>query len=147
MQRQCTGTAGKITNCQIGVFAAYAAPDGSRVMIDRELHLPASWFAEPAQLVAADASQYAVFATKPELAWTMIERAADDVLLCFGWVRGDEAYGDNTVLRQQCLSRGLNQVFAVSHDHPITVAGIKTRADIAVAALDRAAWQRYSCGG
>ncbi|WP_346106838.1 hypothetical protein, partial [Nonomuraea maheshkhaliensis] len=41
-----------------------------------------------------------------------IERAADDVLLSFGWVTGDEAYGDNTVPRERCRSRGLNQVFA-----------------------------------
>lgn len=146
VQRQYTGTAGKITNCQIGVFAAYAAPGGSRALIDRELYLPASWFAEPERLEAAGVPQHVAFATKPELAWTMIERAADDVLLSFGWVSGDEAYGDNTVLRRRCRERGLNHVFAVSCDHPITVAGTKTRADVAVAALDRAAWQRYSCG-
>ncbi|WP_425465410.1 IS701 family transposase, partial [Nonomuraea mesophila] len=146
VQRQYTGTAGKITNCQIGVFASYSTPSGRRVLIDRELYLPAAWFAAPHRLAEAGVPPGTVFATKPELAWKMIERAADDVLLSFGWVTGDEAYGDNTVLRERCRSRGLSQVFAVSCDHPITVAGAKTRADRAVAALPASAWQRYSCG-
>ncbi|MBN6056397.1 IS701 family transposase, partial [Nonomuraea sp. RK-328] len=146
VQRQYTGTAGKITNCQIGVFASYATLGRRRVLIDRELYLPASWFAEPERLSVAGAPSGSVFLTKPELAWKMIERAADDVLLSFGWVTGDEAYGDNTVLRERCRSRGLNQVFAVSCDHPVTVAATKTRADVAVAALEESAWQRYACG-
>jgi SRSO17 transposase len=146
VQRQYTGTAGKITNCQIGVFASYVNPSGQRVLIDRELYVPASWFAAPNRLAEAGVPAHAVFATKPELAWQMIERAADDPLLSFGWVTGDEAYGDNTWLRQRCQSRGLNHVFAVSCDHPLVLAGEKTRADAAFAALAEDAWQRYSCG-
>jgi SRSO17 transposase len=146
VQRQYTGTAGKITNCQIGMFASYVNPDKQRVLIDRELYLPASWFADPNRLADAGVPAHAVFATKPELAWRMIERAADDPLLTFGWVTGDEAYGDNTWLRKRCQSRGLNHVFAVSCDHPLVLAGARTRADAAFAALDGDAWQRYSCG-
>ncbi|WP_456049255.1 IS701 family transposase [Actinomadura craniellae] len=146
VQRQYTGTAGKITNCQIGVFCSYVNPDRQRVLIDRELYLPASWFTGPDRLADAGVPDGTVFATKPELAWRMIERAADDPLLVFGWVTGDEAYGDNTELRDRCRARGLNHVFAVSCDHPITLAGTKTRADHAIAALDSGAWQRYSCG-
>jgi SRSO17 transposase len=81
VQRQYTGTAGKITNCQIGVFAAYAVPGGLRMLIDRELYLPASWFEEPDRLAGAGVGAKVGFATKPELAWRMIERAADDPLL------------------------------------------------------------------
>jgi SRSO17 transposase len=146
VQRQYTGTAGKITNCQIGVFCSYVNPDRQRVLIDRELYLPESWFAEPARLADAGVAAGTVFATKPELAWQMIERACDDPLLSFGWVTGDEAYGDNTELRRRCQSRGVNYVFAVSCDHPLRLAGVKTRADHAFAALNAAAWQRYSCG-
>jgi SRSO17 transposase len=146
VQRQYTGTAGKITNCQIGVFCSYVNPDRQRVLIDRELYLPESWFADPARLADAGVAAGTVFATKPELAWRMIERACDDPLLTFGWVAGDEAYGDNTRLRRRCQSRGLNYVFAVSCDHPLQLAGAKTRADHAFAALDADAWQRYSCG-
>lgn len=147
VQRQYTGTAGKITNCQIGVFASYVNPDKQRVLIDRELYLPTSWFADVGRLIDAGVPEGTRFATKPELAWRMIERAADDPLLVFGWVTGDEAYGDNTQLRGRCQSRGLNYVMAVSCDHPIVVAGARTRADRAFAALEETAWQRYSCGG
>jgi SRSO17 transposase len=101
VQGQYTGTAGKITNCQIGVFCSYVNPDWQRVLIDRELYLPESWFAEPARLADAGVVAGTVFATKPELAWRMIERACDDPLLVFGWVTGDEAYGDNTELRRR----------------------------------------------
>ena len=146
VQRQYTGTAGKITNCQIGVFCSYADPARQRVLIDRELYLPRSWFTDPGRLTDAGVPERTRFATKPELAWRMIERAADDPLLVFGWITGDEAYGDNTVLRERCHSRGLNHVFAVSRDHPITGGGTTRRADRAFAALDAAAWQRYSAG-
>jgi hypothetical protein len=100
VQRQYTGTAGKITNCRIGVFCSYVNPGRQRVLIDRELYLPESWFADPGRLADAGVPERARFATKPELAWRMIERAADDPLLVFGWVTGDEAYGDNTALRR-----------------------------------------------
>ena len=146
VQRQYTGTAGKITNCQIGVFCSYVNPDKQRVLIDRELYLPESWFADPARLADAGVAAGTVFSTKPELAWRMIERACDDPLLVFGWVTGDEAYGDNTELRRRCHSRGANYVFAVSRDQPLQLAGVKTRADHAFATLDGDAWQRYSCG-
>src|SRR5690606_23952214 len=146
VQRQYTGTAGKITNCQIGVFCSYANPDRQRVLIDRELYLPESWFADPGRLVDAGVPEHTRFATKPELAWKMIERAADDPLLVFGWVTGDEAYGDNTALRQRCAGRGVNYVFAVSCDHPLVLGGARTRADAAFADLGQAAWQRVSCG-
>lgn len=146
VQRQYTGTAGKITNCQIGVFCSYVNPGKQRVLIDRELYLPASWFAATDRLADAGVPEGTRFATKPELAWRMIERAADDPLLSFGWVTGDEAYGDNTGLRDRCRSRGLNHVMAVSCDHRLIMAGAKTRADEAFAALDTSAWQRYSCG-
>jgi SRSO17 transposase len=146
VQRQYTGTAGKITNCQIGVFCSYVNPDRQRVLIDRELYLPKSWFADPARMAGAGVPARAAFATKPQLAWQMIERCADDPLLVFGWVTGDEAYGDNTWLRTRCQSRGLNHVFAVSCDHRLVLAGTTTRADHAFTTLAPAAWQRYSCG-
>jgi SRSO17 transposase len=146
VQRQYTGTAGKITNCQIGVFCSYVNPDRQRVLIDRELYLPESWFADPGRLADAGVGERARFATKPELAWRMIERACDDPLLVFGWVTGDEAYGDNTALRRRCAGRGVNYVFAVSCDHPLVLGGTRTRADAAFAAVDETAWQRRSCG-
>ncbi|MFG2091258.1 transposase [Spirillospora sp. NPDC048823] len=63
-------------------------PDRARVPIDRELYVPGSWFTDPERL-AAGVSDATVFATKPELAWRMIERATDDPPMVFGWVTGD----------------------------------------------------------
>src|SRR5260370_22256026 len=76
VQRQYTGTAGKITNCQVGVFLAYAVPAaGTRALVDRELYVPRSWTDDPGRCAAAGIPGDATFATKPQLARTMIERA------------------------------------------------------------------------
>ena len=71
--RQYTGSAGKITNCQIGVFAAYVSRHG-HVFIDRALHLPKGWTDDPACMTAAHVPPATGFATKPQLAAAMIER-------------------------------------------------------------------------
>jgi SRSO17 transposase len=65
--RQYTGSAGKITNCQIGVFAAYVSPKG-HAFIDRALYLPKAWTSDPARMKAAHVPDTVVFATKPALA-------------------------------------------------------------------------------
>jgi SRSO17 transposase len=72
--RQYTGSAGKITNCQIGVFAAYVSRHG-HAFIDRALYLPKAWTDDPARLAAAYVPPEVTFATKPRLALAMIERA------------------------------------------------------------------------
>src|SRR6187401_1056603 len=72
--RQYTGSAGKITNCQIGVFAAYVS-DRGHAFIDRSLYLPQSWAEEPARRAAAHVPQQIAFATKPHLARAIVERA------------------------------------------------------------------------
>jgi SRSO17 transposase len=146
VQRQYTGTAGKITNCQIGVFCSYVDPGRHRVLIDRELYVPKSWFADGDRLADAGVGEEVAFATKPELAWAMIERAADDPGFTFGWVTGDEAYGDNGPLRVKLEGRRLNYVMAVSCDHQVTLPTGKHRADRLAAALAADAWQRVSCG-
>src|SRR3954465_1071365 len=89
--RQYTGSAGKITNCQIGVFAAYVSDKG-HALIDRGLYLPRAWADDPARLAAAHVPPGITFATKPRLALTMIERAiAAEVP--FAWVAADSVYG------------------------------------------------------
>ena len=72
--RQYSGTAGRIENCQIGVFLAYASGNG-HALIDRELYLPKEWAEDPARRKAASIPQEVAFATKPELARRMIARA------------------------------------------------------------------------
>lgn len=87
MGRQYTGSAGKITNCQIGVFAAYVSDQG-HAFIDRRLYLPKAWTADPARLRAAHVPEAVTFATKPQLALTMIERAVQ-AAVPFAWVAAD----------------------------------------------------------
>src|ERR1700744_3865075 len=72
--RQYTGSAGKITKCQVGVFAAYVSCHG-HAFIHRELHLPKNWTNDAARLKAAHVPDEVGFATKPRLAVRMIERA------------------------------------------------------------------------
>src|SRR5213082_526856 len=72
--RQCTGSAGKITDCQIGVFAAYVSRHG-HAFIDRTLYLPQAWTSEPTRMAATHVPDNVSFSTKPQLAAEMIERA------------------------------------------------------------------------
>src|SRR3954466_13562515 len=82
--RQYTGSAGKITNCQIGVFAAYASRHG-HAFIDRALYLPKAWTDDPARLASAQVPDDINFATKPRIAVQMIERALA-ANVPFAWV-------------------------------------------------------------
>src|SRR6201994_1081307 len=95
--RQYTGSAGKITNCQIGVFAAYVSRHG-HAFIDRALYLPKSWTDDPARLKATYVPDDLVFATKPRLAARMIDRASA-TSVPFRWVAGDTVYGVGDIER------------------------------------------------
>ena len=97
VQRQYSGTAGRIENCQIGVFLAYASAKG-RMFLDRELYVPQEWAADAARRQEAAVPETVAFRTKPQLARAMLERA-----LAAGvpaqWVTGDEVYGGDVRLR------------------------------------------------
>src|SRR5947209_14268064 len=95
--RQYSGTAGRIENCQIGVFLAYAAPAG-RTFLDRELYLPRAWIEDPARCREAGIGPEVPFSTKPELAVAMLTRALDAGAPA-SWVAGDEVYGQHAGLR------------------------------------------------
>ena len=97
VQRQYTGTAGRIENAQVAVFLAYAAPAG-HALIDRELYLPRSWTDDPDRCRAAGIRDDIGFATKPELARRMIGRAVR-AGVPFAWFTADEVYGGNGKLR------------------------------------------------
>jgi SRSO17 transposase len=144
VQRQYTGTAGKITNCQLGVFLAYAGPKG-RALVDRELYLPRSWTRDEVRLAAAKVPSETPFRTKPQLLRLMIERAAA-AEIPFGWVTADEAYGDNGPLRAFLEEQQVSYVLAVSCDHVITTPAGRRRADALADKLPKRAWQRISCG-
>ncbi len=145
--RQYTGSAGKITNCQIGVFAAYVSDKG-HAFIDRALYLPKAWTDDPARMAGAHVPLTTKFATKPQLARTMIERAiAADVP--FAWVAADSVYGVGEI--EMMLRRaGKGYVLGVSASHSFTswigkplLAG--TAEEIA-AEIDDSVWQRLSAG-
>ena len=146
VQRQYTGTAGRIENAQVGVFLTYASPRG-RALIDRRLYLPASWTADPQRCTAAGVPVGTGFATKPVLAGDMLA-AAHAAGVGAGWVAGDEVYGNDPLLRQRLQDLGLGYVLAVSCDHRVPIDGGKTRvrADRLAGALPASAWHRMSAG-
>ena len=145
--RQYTGSAGKITNCQIGVFAAYVSGHG-HAFIDRALYLPKAWTSDPARMAAAHVPTGTTFATKPALAVQMIARAiAADVP--FSWVAADSVYGVGYI--EQALRRaGKGYVLGVNANHHFrSWAGkppIAGTANEIAQSLDRSAWQRLSAG-
>jgi SRSO17 transposase len=145
--RQYTGSAGKITNCQIGVFATYVSRHG-HAFIDRRLYLPKAWTDDPARMAAAHVPPGTAFATKPALARQMIERAiATDV--AFAWVAADTVYGVGEI--ETALRRaGKGYVLGVAGSHHFGSWGDKppvagTVEDIAKG-LDASAWKRLSAG-
>src|SRR3981081_2950997 len=112
--RQYTGSAGKITNCQIGVFAAYVSRLG-HAFIDRALYLPKAWTDDPDRLEAAYVPADTGFATKPKLATRMIARAIA-AAVPFKWVAGDTVYGVGDT-EQQLRQAGKGYVLGVSSAH------------------------------
>ena len=118
VQRQYSGTAGKVDNCQLGVFLAYASAKG-RAFIDRELYLPRGWTDDPARCQAARVPEEVAFRTKPQLARVMLERALD-ARTPAAWVTADEAYGGDPALRRWLEGRRLSFVLAVKCTEPLT---------------------------
>jgi len=145
--RQYTGSAGKITNCQIGVFAAYVSRQG-HAFIDRALYLPKAWTDDRDRMAKAHVPDNIGFATKPTLALSMIERAIA-LNVPFSWVAADSVYGVGDI--EMALKRAAKgYVLGVNANHPFrswgkspAVAG--TAKDIAEA-LSEDAWQRLSAG-
>jgi SRSO17 transposase len=145
--RQYTGSAGKITNCQVGVFAAYVSTKG-HALIDRRLYLPKAWTDDADRLATAHVPEDVKFATKPHLAVEMIERAID-AGVPFAWVAADSVYGVGEV--EMALRRaGKGYVLGVassaqfnSWDKPEPVAGT---AEAIAAALPTSRWVRLSAG-
>jgi SRSO17 transposase len=143
--RQYTGTTGKIDNCQIGVFCAYATPAG-RALIDRELYLPKAWTDDRDRARAAGIGDEVGFATKPELAHRMLTRALDAGVPA-GWLTADEIYGQDKRLRVWCEQHGLPYVLATrSNDTVATEDWRQRRVRALIAELPKSAWARRSAG-
>ena len=144
VQRQYTGTAGRIENSQVAVFLTYAG-QGGHALIDRELYLPKSWTADPARCRAAGIPDGTAFATKPMLARRMIARTLDTGVPA-GWVAGDEVYGADPGLRTDLGTRQVGYVLAVAKSTQVNTGASSCRAGKLAARLPRSAWQRYSAG-
>ena len=145
VQRQYTGTTGKIDNCQIGVFLAYHTSRG-RALIDRELYLPQSWTDDRDRCSKAHIPDEVEFATKPQQAKSMLQRAVA-AGVPFAWFTADEAYGQNRELRDWCEQQDIAYVLATRKDHEV-LSGLHTvtRVDALVGTIRPGAWQRMSCG-
>jgi SRSO17 transposase len=140
VQRQYSGTAGRIENCQIGVFLGYASRHG-RAVIDRALYLPQGWAADMARRAAAGVPETIGFATKPQLGLAMLERALDAGVPC-GWVAGDSVYGADHRLRHAIEARRRGYVLAVTSGQRLGLVPVEEW----LAEIPPGGWQRLSAG-
>jgi SRSO17 transposase len=129
------------------VFLAYAVPRaGARVLVDRQLYVPKSWAEDKDRRAGAGIPEDAKFATKPQLAKKMVERAVS-AGLPFAWFTADEAYGDNGPLRDWLELSAIAYVVAVACDTRVPAgAGRVIRADELARRVPARGWQRVSCG-
>jgi SRSO17 transposase len=145
--RQYTGSAGKITNCQIGVFAAYVSRHG-HAFIDRALYVPKAWADDPARRTAAHVPDAVEFATKPRIALAMIERAVT-AGVPFAWLAADAVYGVGEI--EMALRRaGKGYVLGVAGAHQVRSWGVLPvvfgTAQSVARSLPDDAWQGLSAG-
>lgn len=145
VQRQYSGTAGRIENSQVGVFLGYASPRGY-VLLDRELYLPQSWTEDGPRCRAVGIPEEIHFATKPRLAQQMLERTFQAGLPC-GWVTGDEVYGRDSKLRRWLEERYRPYVLAVAADQRLWRGDMRQhRVEELAGQLPKRAWKRLSAG-
>jgi SRSO17 transposase len=144
VQRQYSGTAGRIENCQLGVFLTYVTPTG-RALLDRELYLPVCWTEDRDRCREAGISDDVSFQTKPQLAQRMLARLLEQGVQ-IGWFTADEAYGDNPGLRAWLETQQVNYIMAISCDTHFATPTGPVRADDLAAAAPKRGWQRLSCG-
>lgn len=144
VQRQYSGTAGRVENCQIGVFLAYATRAG-RTFLDRELYLPQSWADDQERGAEAGIPPEVKFATKPALGRRMIERA-QQAGVPFRWVTGDEVYGNDSQMRRWLEGGKMFYVLAVSCQYQVFYEGARRWAAEIAKLLPQKEWKRLSAG-
>ena len=144
VQRQYTGTAGRIENSQVAVYLTHAAARG-HAMIDRELYLPKSWTTDPDRCDRAGVPDDVEFATKPALATGMLIRALRAGVAA-RWVAADEVYGADPALRAELEFHEIGYVLAIGCDRRVPTGAGLLRADALTAGLPRHAWQQLSAG-
>ena len=144
VKRQYSGTAGRIENCQIGVFLAYTSSRG-RVLLDRELYLPAEWAEDQARREEAEVPQQVSFQTKPQLAKAMLQRALEGSVPC-AWVTGDEVYGSDRRLRVWLEQQEMPHVLAIKSNEPLWLDRDRGPAQVKAAQVALEEWMRLSAG-
>ena len=142
--RQYSGTAGRIENCQIGVFLAYRSSRG-HALIDRELYLPKVWCDDRGRCDEARIPETKEFATKPALARQMLKRAVQAGVPA-RWVAADEVYGSDSKFRNLLQNQGLNYVVTISCQQRLFLNDTSARVDQHVQAMRHSAWKKLSCG-
>jgi SRSO17 transposase len=142
--RQYSGTAGRIDNCQIGVFLAYAGPRG-HAFLDRALYLPKAWADDRPRRTAAGVPSDVAFATKGDLAQAMLARAFAAGVPA-AWVTGDEPYGNDGDLRRWLEAQGRPYVLAVARSHPVWRDGGQVRVEALVDDIPEDGWRRIEVG-
>src|SRR4051812_4717275 len=144
VQRQYSGTAGRIENCQVGVFLALSGSRG-RALIDRELYLPEGWCGDKDRRKAAGVPKAVTFATKPALALRMLDRAFA-AGLAPDWVLADEVYGNDSKFRRHLEGLGQPFVVAVGCHQRLWADLAQRRVDRIADELPAGAWRRVSVG-
>jgi SRSO17 transposase len=145
VKRQYSGTAGRVENCQVGVFLTYATESGS-AFIDRRLYLPKEWLEDRQRCKVAGIPNKTAFATKPELARQMIQKAIEEKVP-FSWVSGDSIYGGDRKLRRWLEEQEISFVLAVAKDEPLWYKGFKQWPASEIAGqVEPKDWQRLSAG-
>lgn len=138
---QYCGTVGKIANCQIGVFLAYATAHGP-ALLDRALYLPKEWAEDQARRAEAGVPADAMCIPKPTLGKQLLERAFAAGVQA-AWVTADSIYGGDTKLRRYLEEREQPFVLAVASSQRV---GLSAKAEQVVAAWPADVWQRLSAG-
>ncbi len=142
--RQYSGTAGRIENCQIGVFLGYVTEKG-RALIDRELYLPKEWAGDAPRRKEAGVPAVVGFATKLVLARRMMDRAVESGVP-MRWVTADAVYGSDYHFRIAIEKHGLGYVVGVRTDFAVCWGLRQVRTRNLLAEVPADAWQRLSCG-
>src|SRR5262245_21890574 len=142
--RQYSGTAGRVENCQIGVFLAYASVRG-HALLDRALYLPQAWTDDRARCTHAGGPAAQHFATKPQLARQMLQRPFEAGVPA-AWVTSDSVYGDDRRLRVWLAEQEQADVMAVSGKEYVWRAGQQHQVKSRLAALGPEGWTRLSAG-
>ena len=142
VQRQYSGTAGRIENCQVGVFVALSTSKG-HALIDRALYLPESWCKDRDRCEEAGVPEDVEFATKPQLAMKMIEHALHQGIKA-DFVLGDEVYGNDGKFRRFLESHSQAYVLAVRSDQRLWVGLEQKRVNEIASAIPKKSWFRMN---